>query len=122
MIRLIGAIWVLPVAILIWLLYLLPLLALGKITYQYKQTDTSWRWVWRFHVIEDGGWYDRLLQKKYCFAVPFAIIVRRKVRWKKVKHELGHTDQWLILGPLFLPVYLTLLAIFGYANHPLEKG
>lgn len=37
------------------------------------------------------------------------------------QHEGRHTNQYWILGPLFLPIYFLLLGIRGYYNHPLEK-
>jgi hypothetical protein len=35
-------------------------------------------------------------------------------------HESHHTRQYEVLGPFFLPVYLTLHARLGYAVNPLE--
>ena len=37
-------------------------------------------------------------------------------------HELVHVRQAERLGPLFLPVYLVLLAVHGYGRHPLERA
>lgn len=37
------------------------------------------------------------------------------------QHEGRHTTQYWLLGPFFLPLYFTLLALRGYQNHPLEK-
>lgn len=36
-------------------------------------------------------------------------------------HEHRHTRQYWLMGPLFLPVYYSLLLIYGYWNHPLER-
>ncbi len=36
-------------------------------------------------------------------------------------HEGRHVRQYRILGPLFLPVYFALMAVYGYWNHPLER-
>ncbi|MDP8931826.1 MAG: hypothetical protein M3O70_25470, partial [Actinomycetota bacterium] len=37
-------------------------------------------------------------------------------------HELVHVRQAERLGPLMAPVYLGLLAVYGYARHPLERA
>lgn len=37
------------------------------------------------------------------------------------EHEGDHYDLWKKLGPLFPPVYLVLLAIYGYDKHPFEQ-
>lgn len=39
------------------------------------------------------------------------------------KHEGWHYQhQWRVWGPLFLPIYWTLLAIYGYDKHPWEQA
>jgi hypothetical protein len=35
-------------------------------------------------------------------------------------HEFRHVHQYHALGPLFLPAYFLLMALFGYHDHPLE--
>jgi hypothetical protein len=37
-------------------------------------------------------------------------------------HELAHVRQAERLGPLMAPAYLALLAVHGYANHPMERA
>lgn len=37
-------------------------------------------------------------------------------------HELAHVRQAERLGPLMGPLYLGLLAVYGYARHPLERA
>ncbi len=37
-------------------------------------------------------------------------------------HELVHTRQAERFGPLMAPVYLGLLAIYGYHRHPMERA
>lgn len=37
-------------------------------------------------------------------------------------HELAHVRQAEYLGPLFVPAYLGLLAVYGYRRHPLERA
>lgn len=115
--RLLGALWLLPVAIPVWLLYLLPAWWLRCISLSRRHglavefhvdhccAPLWWRSLWR-------GWGGH--------AMPFAIVLSipaERIR----RHELRHTDQWLLLGPLFPVVYLLLLAVYGYDAHPLER-
>lgn len=37
-------------------------------------------------------------------------------------HELIHTRQAERFGPLMVPVYLGLLAVYGYRRHPMERA
>jgi hypothetical protein len=74
-------------------------------------------------------WWRRQWAPWAGLALPFCVIINPhgsarslsdKEIAKVIKHELRHTDQWLWLGPLFPLVYVILLAIKGYENHPLE--
>lgn len=38
-----------------------------------------------------------------------------------VMHESHHARQYEVLGPFYLPIYLTLHARHGYASNPLEQ-
>ncbi len=109
--------WVLPIAVLMWLFYLLPLWALGRVV---KCGYVS-PMVIRFVVVMDGGWYSRRWQGWAGFALPFAIIVKPNPTPKTERHELRHTDQWLVLGPLYPVVYGLLLLFTGYRANPFEQ-
>jgi len=37
------------------------------------------------------------------------------------RHELRHVIQYRRLGCAFLPLYLLLYAVHGYARHPFER-
>jgi hypothetical protein len=37
-------------------------------------------------------------------------------------HELVHVRQAERLGPLMAPLYLALMAVYGYARHPMERA
>ncbi len=37
-------------------------------------------------------------------------------------HERHHVRQAMWWGPLFVPVYLLLAAVFGYRRHPFERA
>ena len=116
MARLLGALWVLPVAVPMWLFYLLPLWALRKIWFSGRASP----WVLRFAVTDDGGWYARRWASWSGFAMPFAILVSVGATASTERHELRHTDQWFALGVLFPVVYVLLLTIGGYHGNPLE--
>ena len=107
-----GALWVLPVAVPIWLLYVLPCWALGWHVFRVRRG-----WVVEFHVTSLApDWYLRLWRRWYGLALPFCIILHQVPQLELVrvrKHETRHTDQWLLL--------VSLLMVLGYRDHPLEK-
>jgi hypothetical protein len=113
--RLLGVLWVLPVALPIWLVYLLPCWALGWLRFD------GWarRGVVRFRVVAARGWYARLWRSWAGFAAPYAILLRTTDP-ETERHELRHTDQWLLFGPLFPLAYLGALAAVGYHANPFE--
>lgn len=41
---------------------------------------------------------------------------------KVLPHEHGHVFWQMVLGPLYAPVYLPILGIVGYAEHPIERA
>lgn len=50
------------------------------------------------------------------------IVAAREPDDRLLAHERVHTRQAERLGPLMAPVYLGLLAVYGYARHPLERA
>ncbi len=118
--RIIGAVWMLPVAVPIWVLYVLPFWALGW----HKHVGSSGRrMVARFRVVDDAPpWLRRLWEGWAGHALPFAVVYRSVfVPRPTQRHELRHTDQWLVLGPLFPIVYVALHFVCGYRDNPLER-
>jgi hypothetical protein len=110
--------WLLPVAIPVWLLYVLPLWGLGWLR---LYMHPSLLGVAVFEVTpRAAGWYRRLWIGWGGCSLPLAIIVSPRRRGTTLAHELEHDCQWSELGPLFPVVYLVLLAIYGYERHPLE--
>lgn len=114
--RILGALWVLPVALPVWLLYLLPAWAFGLIRPAGRhglvvefntKISTAPRWWFELW----AGWAGH--------AMPFAIVLRISDD-NIVRHELRHTDQWLLFGPLFPVVYGALRLLYGYERNPLE--
>ncbi len=113
--RYLLAFWLLPIALPIWLFYILPFWAMGF--YHLVRREGL---VVKFFVTRRGlrrlpawvNWGGN--------AQPFAIFVRHAGA-RLGAHETRHTDQWLALGPLFPIVYGLHLFAFGYGNHPLEN-
>lgn len=50
------------------------------------------------------------------------VICREEPTAPLLAHELVHVRQAERLGPLLAPLYLALLALYGYARHPLERA
>lgn len=114
-IRALGLLWVLPVAVLIWLGYIGPALALGWLRWD------GWArfGVARFRVVAGDNWHTRRWTGWAGLALPGAAIMN-SARLLDELHELRHTDQWLVLGPLFPVVYGAIWLVTGYQAHPLE--
>ncbi|MFO8075473.1 MAG: hypothetical protein ACQETV_09415 [Actinomycetota bacterium] len=51
-----------------------------------------------------------------------AVLVRGVPSAPLLAHELSHVRQAERLGPAFAPLYLALLAVYGYRAHPLERA
>lgn len=55
-------------------------------------------------------------------ALGHVIIARGQPSAPLLAHELVHVRHAERLGPFLAPVYLALLAVYGYARHPLERA
>ena len=55
-------------------------------------------------------------------ALGHVVVSRTDLHGDLLVHELAHVRQAERLGPFMAPVYLALLARFGYARHPLERA
>lgn len=54
--------------------------------------------------------------------VGFVIVSARPVTGTLLMHERHHIRQYCAWGPLFIPTYLLLAAVFGYRRHPMERA
>ena len=111
--------WALIGAVPIWLLYLLPLWVLGFVWWSGSLTPL----VARFETRADApDWYLR----RWCgwagTSLPFAVVLHGRIAKSTIRHEYLHTEWWLYLGPLFLPLYGALLLAYGYDDHPFERA
>lgn len=110
--------WASP-TVLLALLGFLPLWALRQVR-PVRVRDGAWEWevvhgsqLWRRYSLR-GGWSGTALSWLLVFS-PGAAESESTAR-----HERRHLRQSLWLGPLYLPVYLALAAVFGYHRHPME--
>ena len=118
LLRILGALWLLPVAMPIWLVYVLPLWALGWIAFVRVDPWRAviWRVTWR-----GPSWWIEAWRGWAGHTVAYAVIVVPDVGEQTIRHELRHADQWAALGPLFPVAYPVLLAVYGYTANPLER-
>lgn len=111
-----GMLWCLPVGLLCWVFYILPAWALGWLRF----AGLAEFGVARFYVTDRGDWHRRRWAPWGGLALPYAIMLNTML-FEVELHELRHTKQWLLLGPLFPFVYLGgLIAAGGYAGNFLE--
>ena len=129
--RSLAAIWMLPSILVVWLFYLLPLLAFGYV----KWTGFVEPWVAELRLSRDDNWYTSLWVGWAGFSAPCALILNHTaVNDEDVRqHELRHCAQQRVLGVLFYPVYgaiwlavavaawLGLTKRHPYRDHPLER-
>ncbi|MBV9894511.1 MAG: hypothetical protein JO020_10100 [Chloroflexi bacterium] len=69
------------------------------------------------------GLADWFLTRRGFGAITFGrvVISAVPVTPRLLVHESHHARQYEILGPFFLPIYLTMHAWRGYADNPLER-
>ncbi len=109
--------WAAPTVALV-LPVLLALWALRQVRPD-RLRDGAWEWE-----VIPGSWFH----KRYTLrgwagtALSWLILFSPGAAEDKqtARHERRHVWQSLLLGPLYLPVYLFLLPWFGYERHPME--
>ena len=94
-------------------------LVLGLLTFQRPRLV---RGVVAFDRAERGlTWVLRRLDRT-AMTVGHVVISARPLEGALLAHELHHVRQCRAWGPLFIPAYLLLAAIFGYRRHPFERA
>jgi hypothetical protein len=53
--------------------------------------------------------------------VGFVVLSSRPLEGRLLAHERHHVRQYMVWGPLFIPVYVLLAIPFGYRRHPMER-
>ena len=114
-VRLFAASRILSTAVPVWLLFLFPAWVSGLISLRRTHRTSV-----EFTVELDGqpSWWIAAWLRWDGLSLPFAIVLKKQ---SSREHELRHSWQWLVLGPLFPVVYLVMFIVFGYRNHPLER-
>ena len=54
--------------------------------------------------------------------VGFVVLSSRPLEGRLLAHERHHVHQYMVWGPLFIPVYFLLAIPFGYRRHPMERA
>ena len=118
--RWLASLWALPVAVPIWALYLLPFWALG---WHERDKPSGSRFVARFRVTKRApAWLLKRWVGWAGHAMPFAVVTSPDgATPRTMTHERRHTDQWLVLGPVFPVVYLARYVAVGYRDNELEE-
>lgn len=109
--------WQLPMTILVWGFYILPLWELNVIV-----LDGYYGRVHVFRPTGKWGWYVRAWDGWLGVGLPNCIILSEGVhgaRESTKAHELRHVMQWRVLGVLFPVVYLAgMLVAYLRGRHP----
>jgi hypothetical protein len=114
--RYLQCLWVLPIAIPIYVCYLWPFEALGLLKRAGEDVDRV------AYNVEHHRW-PRCLRRLWLdwdgHALPGAIVVYG--HWSDVlRHEREHVEQWYRWGVLFPIVYGIYLLRYGYHDNPFE--
>ena len=60
--------------------------------------------------------------RRSAMTVGFVILSAVPVEGRLLAHERHHIRQFMIWGPLFIPVYVALAIPYGYRRHPMERA
>jgi len=105
LLRVLIVVWQLPVTILIWFFYLLPLIIAREIEF------VGWErpLIARFRIISKHSWWRRMWTDWAGCALPHAIIHRsdlsKTTTARTIRHEIRHCHQMFVFGPFFYPLY-----------------
>lgn len=106
--RTLGAVWLLPATILVWLFYILPAWAFGVIRWD------GWHsyLIAQFKLVNEDSWYAKAWRDWYGWSGPCVVIIKdlpgeADDRWVAVTvvHEGRHCAQQFVLGIFFYPIY-----------------
>jgi len=130
-----GFLWLLPVTILVWSFYILPLWVAGDI----ELVDSEWP-IAKFKLVSKSSWYARLWKNWWGYSGPCAYIYKDEdyIQWeasieldkewlvaavrRTELHEVRHCFQQLVFGPLHYPLYLLMSALIWLYAAPFNKN
>jgi hypothetical protein len=127
MLRLLQFLWLLPMTILVWLVYVLPLWLMGQIRFD-RIMDRS---IVVFKLNEaKNSWYTKLWSGWAGWSGPCAIVYRpypKEVEYMILAHEYRHCWQQFWFGPLHYPLYGLIFVCYWaftdkdpYMDNPFE--
>lgn len=117
--KFVGFIWLLPMTILVWILYIFPLLFLKQIKF-----DKRIGFIMVFILNEEkNNWYSKQWEMWAGWSGPNVIIYKKfnkEIVNNILNHEYRHCMQQLVFGPLHYPLYVFMMIfIYIFSNkHP----
>jgi hypothetical protein len=115
--RCLGLLWSSPGILVLWAVYVLPLWLCGQLV----RIPSGRFSVLAFQVADDAwGWYHRAWRGWGGFGAHAVVIFRGEPVERMWRHELRHTDQALVFGVLWGPLYVLGL-LWGYRGNPFER-
>jgi hypothetical protein len=108
---LLGFVWSLPNTLLG--------LALGALTFQAPRIHGG---VIVFDRRARGITWLLAKMHRTAMTIGFVIVSARPLEGRLLAHERHHVRQSMMLGPLFVPLYVALAVPFGYRRHPMERA
>jgi hypothetical protein len=131
MLNILKTLWMLPVSILVWLFYILPLWATSHIRYEKRLSPI----VLLFRVNKEKTcWYARSWQKWWGCSLPHTLILHWDIPDKYIdgviSHEFDHEHKWENWGIFFTPAYwgaTIFIWLFqknkhAYLDNPFERS
>jgi hypothetical protein len=94
-------------------------LVLGLLTFQAPRLDGS---LIVFDRRPRGLTWVMPRLRRSAMTIGFVIISSRPLEGRLLAHERHHVRQYMVWGPLFIPVYVLLAIPFGYRGHPMERA
>lgn len=121
--RAVGFLWLLPIGLVFWLFYLLPVWLMGWV----KWVGWDSFLIGKFHLVPGDTWYHRLWHNWAGFGGPCFMILVPEHELFIIKHERRHCIQCFWMGTLFPVLYFFGLwwgLVFtdegAYRGNPLE--
>ncbi|TMA45684.1 MAG: hypothetical protein E6J82_01465 [Deltaproteobacteria bacterium] len=114
-----GYLWAAPTTVACLALFLLPMWALRQMRPD-RWRDGAWEWL----VVPGSGFERRWAHGSGWCGVTLGcciLFASEADALRLAVHERRHVVQNLILGPLFMPLYVLLWLAYGYERHPLER-
>lgn len=103
LLSILGTIWLLPITILAWMFYILPLWALGCIRFDGYAAFL----IPKFVLVNKYAWYTKMWRDWAGVSLPNAIITKEDLdNETTMKHELRHCFQQWLFGPFHWLVYI----------------